>query len=73
MFEFEPSVRTYAESRRPSELLRGNLDDALAQLERARESGRRDQVRLSNLEVAVQNWSRLLTDYERDRPQVLTG
>lgn len=73
MFDFEPSVRMYAESRAPAELLRGNLDDALAQLERMRANVRRDVSRLNNLEAAVKNWSRLLTDYEDDPARVLTG
>ncbi len=46
------------------ELLRGSLDDAKDQLRRAQVRLDRAQRRVRNLEVAVQSWQVLVTQYE---------
>ena len=50
--------------RPPIELLRTNLDDAEDQLRRAQTRLDKAQRRVRNLEVAVQSWKALVTQYE---------
>ncbi len=52
------------EERPQLELLRNSLDDARDQLRRAHLRLDRAQRRVRNLEVAVQSWQALVTQYE---------
>jgi hypothetical protein len=52
------------EERSQTELLQNSLDDALDQLRRAQGRLDRAQRRVRNLEVAVQSWQVLISQYE---------
>jgi multidrug resistance efflux pump len=55
----------HQEERPQIELLRTSLEDAEDQLRRARLRLDRAQRRVRNLEVAVQSWKALVTQYEQ--------
>jgi hypothetical protein len=62
------------EERSQLELLRTSLEDAEDQLRRARLRLDRAQRRVRNLEVAVQSWRVLVTQYEHAvEPELQTG
>ena len=67
-FEFDQAERSQLE------LLRGSLDDAKDQLRRARLRLDRAQRRVRNLEVAVQSWQTLASQYEHGNgPEIGRG